>query len=99
MSQILLYVIIMACGMFLTQKNIIPNAIKKKLGHLQTIALLILICAMGYKIGIDDTILSNFKNIGIESFIFAIFTGGGSILSTFIIFKIINKFTNKREEN
>lgn len=95
MTQILIYLIIVSFGVFLTKKNILPNFIKSKLGYLQNIALFILIATIGYKIGIDDSLLSNIKNIGVDALILAIFTGGGSIIVTYVSFKIINVFINK----
>lgn len=96
MSQILLYIIIMGFGMMLSQKKLVPVSLQKRLNRFQTLALFILIGAMGYKIGVDDKILLNFKNLGIESFIFAICTGGGSIIVTFIFFKIINRMFKQK---
>lgn len=95
MRQIILYVFILILGATLVKKNLIPSFIKKRLGILQTISLFILLGTMGYKIGINETIIKNFKNIGFQASIFAILTCIFSVLITFILFKISKIFFEK----
>lgn len=98
MGQILLYVAIMSLGIFLAKRNLIPEFIKKRLNSLQTFFLFVLLSAMGYKIGIDDTLLSNFHTIGKQSVIFALCTAGGSVLFTYLCFMVLKLFSNKKGE-
>lgn len=98
MGQILVYVVIMSLGAFLAKKKLIPQSIKKRLGTFQSISLFILLGTMGYKIGIDDSILSNFKIIGKQSIIFALFTAGGSVLFTYLFFNGIKIFSAKNKK-
>ncbi|MGL5123394.1 MAG: LysO family transporter [Fusobacteriaceae bacterium] len=91
MLRILLYVVIILIGIYLSKKKLIPKSIDKRTGKLQTLSLFFLLGTMGYKIGTDETILSNLHKIGLESFIIAFFTIVGSILCTKIVFKIIRK--------
>ena len=95
--QILLYALFMLLGVFFVKKNLIPVYIKNKLNLLQSLALFILLGTMGYKIGINDNLLSNFKIIGKQSLLFAFFTAGGSILFTYIFFLIIKLFFDKKK--
>ncbi|WP_203522467.1 hypothetical protein [Fusobacterium sp. IOR10] len=95
MRQIILYVLILILGATLVRKKLIPSFIKKRLGILQTISLFILLGTMGYKIGINETIIKNFKNIGFQASIFAISTCVFSVLITFILFKISKIFLKK----
>lgn len=94
MGQILFYVAIISFGAMLAKKKLIPDSVKKRLGLLQSISLFILLGTMGYKIGVDDSILSNFKIIGKQSVIFAVFTAGGSVLFTYLCFMGIKAFSS-----
>lgn len=69
--QIILYLIIMVIGAFIGSKGFIPKKIDEKLSSLQTICLLFLLAVMGYKIGINNDILSNFYRIGFKAFFIA----------------------------
>lgn len=95
MRQILLYVAIMFCGAIIARKNLIPQFLKKRLGIFQTMSLFIILGTMGYKIGINDNILANFKIIGGQAVIFAICTAGGSILFTYFCFMGIKALSTK----
>lgn len=97
MGQILFYVVIISFGAFLAKKNLVPASAKKRLGTLQSISLFILLGTMGYKIGVNDSILTNFKIIGKQSVILALLTAGGSILFTYICFAGIKVFSSKRK--
>jgi len=98
MGQIFLYVIVMSLGVFLAKKNLIPSFVKKRLNTLQTLSLFVLLGAMGYKIGVDDEILSNFHIIGKQSVIFALCTAGGSVLFTYLCFMGIKALSSKNKE-
>lgn len=98
MGQIFLYVAIMSFGAILAKKNLIPSFVKKRLNTLQTLSLFILLGAMGYKIGVDDEILSNFHIIGKQSVIFALCTAGGSVLFTYLCFMGIKTLSSKNKE-
>ncbi len=98
MGQILLYIAIISLGAFLAKKQLIPSGIKKRLGTFQSISLFILLGTMGYKIGVNDNIIANFKTIGKQSVIFALLTAGGSVLFTYLCFMGIKAFSRKKEE-
>ena len=53
---------------------------------------------MGYKIGVDDSIIANFKIIGKQSVIFAVLTAGGSVLFTYLCFLGIKALTSDKKE-
>lgn len=99
MGQILLYVAIISLGAMVAKKDLIPKSMKKRLGTFQSISLFIILGAMGYKIGINDNILSNFKTIGGQAVVFAVCTAGGSILFTYLCFLGIKALSsgNKNE--
>lgn len=95
MNQIILYVFILILGATLVKKKLIPSFIEKRLGTLQTCSLFILLGTMGYKIGINETIIKNFKNIGFQASVFAVSTCIFSVLITFILFKFFKIFFEK----
>ncbi|MDP0506205.1 MAG: hypothetical protein Q7K47_03155 [Fusobacterium sp. JB019] len=98
MNQIILYVFILILGAALVRKKLIPSFIEKKLGTLQTISLFILLGTMGYKIGINETIIRNFGNIGFQASIFAILTCIFSVIITFLLFKLFKLPAKKKED-
>ncbi len=69
--QIILYLIIMIIGAFIGSRGFIPKRVDDKLSSLQTFCLLFLLAVMGYKIGINNDILSNFHKIGFKAFFIA----------------------------
>ncbi|WP_432204948.1 LysO family transporter [Cetobacterium somerae] len=87
MSRILLYIFIISCGFFLSKYNLIPLKLKIKTSILQTLSLFFLLGVMGYKIGSDDKIISEFPTLGFQALIIAIFSILGSILITKFLFK------------
>lgn len=98
MNQIILYVFILILGATLVRKKLIPSFIEKKLGTLQTISLFILLGTMGYKIGINETIIKNFGSIGFQASIFAFLTCIFSVIITFLLFKLF-RFSSKNKED
>ncbi|MFK4785962.1 hypothetical protein [Fusobacterium sp. MFO224] len=98
MNQIILYVFTLILGATLVRKNLIPSCIEKKLGMLQTISLFILLGTMGYKIGINETIIKNFGNIGLQAIIFAVLTCVFSVIVTFLLFKLFKLIFKEKEE-
>ncbi|MEG0583903.1 MAG: hypothetical protein RR476_04960, partial [Cetobacterium sp.] len=87
MNNILLYIIIIAVGFFLSKKKVIPNFLKKKLALLQSLSLFFLLGIMGYNIGSNDQIIKDFHLIGSQAFIIGSLSVIFSILITFIVFK------------
>lgn len=78
--QIFLYLIIMLIGAFIGSKNFIPEKFENKLSTLQNMCLLFLLGIMGYKIGINNDILTNFHRIGFKAFLIALLCIAFSIL-------------------
>lgn len=85
--DILLYVVIMLFGVILAKKKLIPESIKLKLSHLQTISLIFLLFVLGYKLGSDEHLIENIHLLGLQSFIIAVFAMVFTILLVFIVFK------------
>ena len=87
MQTIILYIIIILLGFFITKKQLIPNKLKTKIGHLQNFALYFLLCFMGYKIGANDKIINNISQLGIQAIIITLFITFFSVLVVFLVYK------------
>ncbi|WP_297596568.1 LysO family transporter [uncultured Cetobacterium sp.] len=87
MIRIILYIAIISFGFVLSKYKIIPLKIKAKTGILQSFSLFFLLGVMGYKIGSDDKIVSEFPSLGFQALIIAIFSIFGSILITKLFFR------------
>ncbi len=87
MQDIILYILIISVGYFITKKGWIPKIIDRKVGLLQTLSLFFLLGVMGYKIGSDDKIIANFHILGLDSVIVAVCAVLGSILLTHIFYR------------
>lgn len=88
---ILVYVLIMGLGAFLSNKNIVSNKILKKIDKIQVLSLLLLLFIMGVSIGIDREIMESFLQIGITGVLFAISSIIFSILFLNIVYRIFFK--------
>lgn len=95
MNRIFLYIAIISFGFFLSKYKVIPLKLKTKTGILQSFSLFFLLGVMGYKIGSDDKIISEFPNLGFQALIIAIFSILGSILITKFFFHNKNKGVKK----
>ena len=69
--QIFLYLIIMLIGAFIGSRDLTSKSFDGKLSTFQNVCLLFLLGIMGYKIGINNDILTNFYKIGFKSFFIA----------------------------
>ena len=87
MSTIILYVIIMALGIFLARKNIIPERLKSKIGHCQTFALIFLLVVLCYKLGSYKVLLVGINFLGLQAFTIAVLSIVFSILLVFLFYK------------
>ena len=83
MQTIILYIIIILLGFFITKKQLIPNKLKTKIGHLQNFALYFLLCF----IGADDKIINNISQLGIQAIIITLFITFFSVLVVFLVYK------------
>lgn len=98
MVTILIYIAVIAFGFILSKRGFISKSIEKRTGKLQTYSLFLLLGTMGYKIGADEKIISNFHKIGYESFVVSAFAIVFSVLFTFLGVKVISRVKGKVEE-
>lgn len=87
MQTIILYIIIILVGFFITKKRLIPNKLKNKIGYFQNFALYFLLCFMGYKIGADDKIIDNISQLGVQAIIITLFITFFSVLLVYLVYK------------
>lgn len=64
---------------------------KKRIGQLQFLGVMILLFAMGAGLGLNDQLLSNLSNMGIEALVFAIMTSVFSIGIVYFVSKLLIK--------
>ena len=91
MLRILLYILIISLGCFLSSKGYMSKKVQNKSALLQTASLFLLLGTMGYKIGSDEKIISDFHTIGFQSLTISIFSIIFSVLTTYFVFKVIKK--------
>ena len=86
MTRILLYIFIISLGFILSKYKIIPLYLKSKTAILQCFSLFFLLGIMGYKIGSDNNIISEFPRIGMQAFTISLCSILGSIFITKLFF-------------
>ncbi len=87
MIDIFIYVCIVIFGILLVRKKLLPNFVLKKISLFQSLALYILLGAMGFKIGTDRNLIANLHILGLKSFIVAVFTILFTLLSVKLIYR------------
>lgn len=87
MLRILFYIFIISVGFLLSKFSILPKGIYKKIEKLQSFALFFLLGVMGYKVGSDPSIISNFHRIGLEAFTVSFLTIVFSVFFTYLVFR------------
>lgn len=73
MTDILIYICIILFGVILVKLNLLHGTILKRISTLQSIALYILLGAMGFKIGADKKLMSSLHILGLKSLVIAVF--------------------------
>ena len=96
--NILLYLVIIVLGAFIGSKNLLKDSVIKKLDHIQTVALLLLLFIMGISIGMDKEVINSFATIGMQAMILAVFSVAFSILGVKMVSKKVLK-EEKREKS
>lgn len=97
--DILLYLVILIIGAFIGSKNWLKDSIMKKLDHIQTFSLLLLLFIMGISIGMDRDVITSFASIGMQAVVLAVFSVIFSVLGVKIVSKHVFTLKEKREEN
>lgn len=80
MSSILLYLLLLILGGFLSYKGLIWKTLNEKIDKLQLLCLFALLFIMGLRIGMDDRVLEAFAQIGLHAVLFGLATVIGSLI-------------------
>lgn len=91
--RIFSYFLILFLGFTLGNRNKTINKLYEKVNIVQNICLFFLLFIMGTTIGLDDSVIISFLDIGYKAIIISITT----LLVTIIIVKIISKLIINRE--
>lgn len=87
MLRILFYIVIICAGFLLSKFSFLPKGIYKKIEKFQSFSLFFLLAVMGYKVGSDNEIISNFHRIGLEALVVSVLTIIFSVLFTYMVFR------------
>lgn len=98
-QRIMLYIIIMLCGVFLGRSGKLSRKILEKLDLLQLVCLLFLLFAMGISMGTNAEVMSSFSKIGLKSVIFSVFTISFSVLAVFLFNRLMQRGTSGGTKN
>ncbi len=91
MSSILLYLGLLIIGGFLSYRGWIHKGLSSKIDKLQLACLFALLFIMGLRIGMNDSVLNAFAQIGLHAVLYAVFTIAGSVLVVHLLLKFFGK--------
>lgn len=83
--------IVLLIGMFIGGSGKLSEKFIKMNGKLQYFGVIILLFAMGASLGLNKSILSNIKDIGVISLVFAILTSAFSIFIVYFVTQYLTK--------
>lgn len=98
-SSLILYLTMVAIGVFVGTKKISQSIPDSLLQKLQVGALIILLLTMGIKIGADDRVFQSLKMIGLSATLITSFSIVFSILGVYILRKICKINMKGEKEN
>jgi len=92
--RILLYVLIILLGAWLSNKGKLNHIVLKNLSKIQYACLLLLLFIMGVNIGINKEIISTFGKLGVQALVLALF----SIIFSIAAVKLVSIYFNHKEK-
>lgn len=87
-SRLILYLGMLAIGVFIGFKEISHEKILDKIDKLQMLALVILLFVMGIRIGADEMVVNSIGQLGVQALVITIFIVAFSILFVWILRKL-----------
>ena len=75
--SLLLYIGMLALGVFVGSRKVVRSRPCRWLGPLQSVALIALIAALGVEIGADDQVIASLGEIGSPRFLLSLLPGAG----------------------
>lgn len=97
MTSILLYLLLLILGGFLSYRGVVSQKLFDKLEHIQLICLFILLFTMGLRIGMDDRVINAFLKLGIHATLFAAVSVICSVFGVWFFRKTLLKVLVKKE--
>ncbi len=88
MSSILLYLILLVAGAFLSYRGVVSKKVFDKVEHIQMACLYILLFTMGLRIGMDDRVIKAFLKIGIHATLYAAISVVFSVVMVLLLRKL-----------
>lgn len=101
--SLLLYIGMLAIGVFIGSRNAVRSRPLPWLGRLQSVALIALIAILGVKIGADDKVISSLGEIGLSALVITVFALAGSLLAVTLVRRLLRldsqgRTTSQRED-
>lgn len=96
MSSILLYLLLLIAGGFLSYRGVVSQKLFDKMEHIQLICLFILLFTMGLRIGMDDRVIKAFLKLGIHATLFAFVSVLFSVLMVWLFRKALLKILTRK---
>lgn len=87
--SLLLYLGMLALGVFIGSRKSVRAKDLPWLGPVQTVALIALIAALGVEIGADEQVISSLSEIGLSAFVITAFALAGSVTAVFLVRKLL----------
>lgn len=87
MSSLVLYLLMLAAGWAAGSRFMHKDRSYSWIGVLQYAAIILLVFAMGMRIGADDRVIESLGNIGIYAVVITFFAMTGSLLTVFLVRK------------
>jgi hypothetical protein len=87
LGDLLLYLAMLVLGTLVGFKALSAEKEYKWIIKVQYVAIIILVMAMGIRIGADERVINSIRDIGVSSFIITVFVMGGSVLFLFLVRK------------
>lgn len=84
-------IIVLLIGMVIGSVIKQTDTIKASISKLQFVGVMILLFAMGAGLGLNEDLLKNLKNMGLEALTFAVLTSLFSILLVYVTSKLLIK--------
>lgn len=92
--RIILYVLIILAGAFISNKGLLNTMVEKNLSKLQYASLLLLLFIMGVNIGINDNIINEFSKLGFQAIVLSL----SSIILSVAAVKLVAMYFKYKEK-
>lgn len=92
--RIVLYILIILAGAFISSRGLLNEMVEKNLSKLQYACLLLLLFIMGVNIGINDQIINTFGKLGMQAIVLSL----ASILLSIGAVKLVSQYFKHKDK-